>query len=156
MSEWNAAHKRIAIHYGVLQITAGATRSSGKITGGLSPAVKSGEQTTALTEELLSDIIRRYDMNETVRQLCEKACAEYCENGFISEEIFNALIKCYESLNFRAGEEMKAFMRNIIASHSEDSKVPSVNSTGIRTLTSTGVIHTFIIDNAIKKHTKEI
>lgn len=43
MSEWNAAHKRIAIHYGVLQITAGATRSNGKITGGLSPAVKSGE-----------------------------------------------------------------------------------------------------------------
>lgn len=90
-------------------------------------------------------------MNETVRQLCEKACAEYCENGFISEEIFNALIKCYESLNFRDSEEMKAFMRNIIASHSEYSKVPSVNSTGIRTLTSTGVVHTFIIDDAIKK-----
>ena len=95
-------------------------------------------------------------MNETVRQLCEKACAEYCENGFISEEIFNALMKYYESLNFRDGEEMKAFMRNIIASHSEDSKVPSVNSKGIRTLTSTGVVHTFIIDDVIKKHTKEI
>ena len=39
MSEWNAT----AVHYGVLQITAGATRFSGKITGGLSPAVKSGE-----------------------------------------------------------------------------------------------------------------
>lgn len=95
-------------------------------------------------------------MNETVQQLCEKACAEYCENGFISEEIFNALMKCYESLNFRDGEEMKAFMRNIIASHNEDSKAPSVNSTAIRTLTSTGVIHTVIIDDAIKKHTKEI
>jgi hypothetical protein len=95
-------------------------------------------------------------MNETVQQLCEKACAKYCENGFISEEIFNALMKCYESLNFRDGEEMKAFMRNIIASHSENSKVPSVNSTAIRTLTSTGVIHTFIIDDAIKKYTKEI
>ena len=95
-------------------------------------------------------------MNKTVQQLCEKACTEYCENGFISEEIFNALMKCYESLNFRDSEEMKAFMRNIVANHSEDSNVPSVNSTAIRTLTSTGVVHTFIIDDAIKKHTKEI
>ena len=40
MSEWNAAHKRTAVHYGVLQIS---YRKMAKITGGLSPAVKSGE-----------------------------------------------------------------------------------------------------------------
>lgn len=79
MSEWNAAHKRIAIHYGVLQITAGATRSSGKITGGFSPAVKSGEQATALTEELLFDIIRRCDVDE-LKKLCDCFIDAYMSN----------------------------------------------------------------------------
>lgn len=36
------------IHYGVLQITAIAIRRSRKITGGLSPAVKSGENISKL------------------------------------------------------------------------------------------------------------
>lgn len=73
------AYKRTALHYGVLQITAGATRSSGKITGGLSPAVKSGEQATALTEELLFDIIRRCDVDE-LKKLCDCFIDAYMSN----------------------------------------------------------------------------
>lgn len=72
MSEWNAT----AVHYGVLQITAGATRFSGKITGGLSPAVKSGEQITKLTEDLLCDTIRRKKMDD-LKRLCDKFIYAY-------------------------------------------------------------------------------
>ena len=74
MSEWNAVHKHTAVHYGVLQIS---YHKMAKITGGLSPAVKSGEFKTmaramALTEELLCDTIRRKNMDAEIKEVCER------------------------------------------------------------------------------------
>ena len=57
------------VHYGVLQIS---YRKMVKITGGLSPAVKSGEKATALTIILLYDTVRRKKMDEEVKYLCER------------------------------------------------------------------------------------
>ena len=73
MSEWIYVRNTPQVHYGVLQII---YRKIAKITGGLSPVVKSGEfksmaRAVALTGELLCDTIRRKNMDEEIKKICE-------------------------------------------------------------------------------------
>lgn len=89
-------------------------------------------------------------MDEVLKEICKKACVEYCENGFVSEPVFNSLINYYESINFNDSEEMKAFMRNFIVNYIQANNLPCRNNTCIYTLTSSGVLRGFIISKVPK------
>lgn len=89
-------------------------------------------------------------MDENVKQLCKKACIEYCEDGFVSEPVFDSLMKHYELLNFNEGEEIKAFMRNFISDYIQVNNLSWKSNTCICASTSLGVLRCFIISEIPK------
>lgn len=89
-------------------------------------------------------------MDGSIQQICQKACVEYCEDGFVSEPVFNSLMEHYESLNFSDGEEVKTFMRNFIAYYIKVNNLSWKSNTCIFTSTSLGAIRCFIISEAIQ------
>ena len=90
-------------------------------------------------------------MDNELLELCEKACIEYCENGYVSESVFNSLMKDHEVLTLNDSETMKAYMRNFIKKYIQNHNLPWRSNTCISSLTSLGICYSFILSELPKE-----
>lgn len=68
-------------------------------------------------------------MDENIKQLCEKACIEYCENGYVSEELYKDFIQGHGKLCYPDKEQANSFMRDFIHQYIWDHSLPWKNNT---------------------------
>lgn len=67
-------------------------------------------------------------MDESAKQLCEKVCVEYCENGYVSEPVYENFIENHNKLNYPDLEQANTYMRNFIQQYIKDNNLPWRNN----------------------------
>lgn len=63
-------------------------------------------------------------MDENVQQICQKACIEYCEDGFVSESTYKSFMSVHDKVSYPDQEQINAFMRNFIEQYIKDRNLP--------------------------------
>lgn len=63
-------------------------------------------------------------MDEDTKRLCAKACIEYCENGYVSEDLYKSFMEGHGKLNYSDQKRINTFMRDFIKQYIKDYNLP--------------------------------
>lgn len=63
-------------------------------------------------------------MDNRLLELCEKACIEYCKNGFVSEDPYKDFIREHKRLCYSDQEQINSYMRSFIEKYIKGHNLP--------------------------------
>lgn len=89
-------------------------------------------------------------MDEEIKEICKKSCIEYCENGFVSESVYEDFMVKHSKLSYSDRKQVDSFMRGFIEQYIRDHNLPWRNNRMLY-----GVVHEVNIFTDIDELPKE-